>query len=204
MPYAIRQFAQSPRPLQASILRCDGISNFRSVIRKLWADHVFWTRQYIVSTLAGLPDRTVALRRLLANQDSTGQAIISFLGPDNGLRLARLLREHVQIAIRVVAAIQANDQQKAASEQKAWSANAVAIATLLNKTNPRWPKETLVKMLQHYLDLTVQQVIARTANNWPNDVAAFDASLDHMMKFADFMANGMLAVVVAATARRKT
>jgi hypothetical protein len=122
--------------------------------------------------------------------------VISFLGPENGLRLAKLLRGHIQIAIKILAA-QAKDRSKVAPLQKDWSANAAAIATLLNRANPRWSQETLLGMLQHYLDLTTQQITARLSGNWRNDISAFDAGFNHMMKFADFMANGMLAVVVA-------
>lgn len=206
MPYAVEPVSGKPLA-QASVqprpqLKCDGISNFRAVVRKLWTDHVLWTRQYIISTLAGLPDQSAVSQRLMSNQEAIGQSVIAFLGPANGLRLGKLLREHVLLMGKVVTAIQAGDQPKLAAGQKEWTANAVEIANLLNKANSRWPQATLVSMLQHYLDLTTQEIAARTNKNWAGDTAAFDACFDHMMKFADFMANGMLAMVVALTGRR--
>jgi len=206
VPYAVETVSKplAQVPQTQPTLRCDGVSNFRSVVRKLWAAHVLWTRQYIISTLAGLPDQPATLQRLLTNQDAIGQSVVAFLGPANGLRLTKLLREHILIAGKIVAAAQAGDQGKVAVEQKEWTANAVAIANLLNKANARWSQATLVSMLQHHLDLTTQEVMARLNKNWANDIAAFDTGFDHMMKFADFLANGMLAMVVAlAGARRK-
>lgn len=37
-------------------------------LRKLWIDHVIWTRMYAVSALAGLEDQKQVLARLLRNQ----------------------------------------------------------------------------------------------------------------------------------------
>lgn len=186
-----------------SFPRCDGISNFRAVVRKLWTDHVLWTRQYIVSTLADLPDKDAALQRLLVNQDAIARSVITFLGPVNSLKLAKLLRDHIAIAGKVVAAAKAEDAHKVGAAQKEWLMNAVAIATLLNKANPRWSQKTLFTMLQHHLDLTAKEVTARLAGNWTGDVAAFDAGFDHMLKFADFLANGMLGMLQSAVGRKR-
>jgi RNA polymerase sigma factor (sigma-70 family) len=43
--------------------------------RKLWEEHVQWTRLVIVSFAAGLPDFDAAVARLLRNQEDIGNAI---------------------------------------------------------------------------------------------------------------------------------
>lgn len=40
-------------------------------MRKLWEEHVTWTRLYIVSALSGLPDAQPTADRLLRNQDES-------------------------------------------------------------------------------------------------------------------------------------
>jgi hypothetical protein len=47
-------------------------------MRKLWEDHITWTRLYIVSAEAGLPDTDATLQRLLQNQTDLGNAIKPF------------------------------------------------------------------------------------------------------------------------------
>jgi hypothetical protein len=42
----------------------------RVALRKLWSDHVIWTRQYIVAAVAGTPDADPAAGRLLKNQET--------------------------------------------------------------------------------------------------------------------------------------
>ena len=50
----------------------------RLAIRKLWSDHVIWTRQYIVAAVAGTPDAGTAAERLLKNQEDIGAAVAGF------------------------------------------------------------------------------------------------------------------------------
>jgi hypothetical protein len=47
----------------------------RLALRKLWSDHVIWTRQYIVAAVAGTADAGAAAGRLLKNQEDIGAAI---------------------------------------------------------------------------------------------------------------------------------
>lgn len=47
----------------------NSFSDLKMDERKLWIDHVSWTRNFIISDLASLPDKDVVLQRLLKNQD---------------------------------------------------------------------------------------------------------------------------------------
>jgi hypothetical protein len=70
-------------------------SQLRADMRKLWEDHVTWTRLYIVSVAAGLPDKDLTAQRLLQNQVDIGNAIKPFYGDDAGNKLTALLKEHI-------------------------------------------------------------------------------------------------------------
>ena len=59
----------------------------RIALRKLWSDHVIWTRQYIIAAVAGTPDADAAAARLLRNQEDIGDAIVPFYGEAAGSRL---------------------------------------------------------------------------------------------------------------------
>ncbi|HEX8935507.1 MAG TPA: hypothetical protein VF788_15225 [Pseudonocardiaceae bacterium] len=38
-------------------------------LRRLWADHVIWTREYVVAAIADAPDAGAVAGRLLKNQE---------------------------------------------------------------------------------------------------------------------------------------
>jgi hypothetical protein len=78
--------------------------DLRMDMRKLWVDHITWTRCYIVSALADLEDAGPVAERLLRNQDDIGNAIKPYYGDDAGRKLAALLRDHILIAAGIVKA----------------------------------------------------------------------------------------------------
>ena len=76
----------------------------RLALRKLWSDHVIWTREYIVAAVAGTPDAEAAAGRLLRNQEDIGAAVAGFYGQAAGDKLTDLLKQHIMIAVDLVAA----------------------------------------------------------------------------------------------------
>ena len=76
--------------------------NLRTDMRKLWEDHVVWTRNVIFCLVDELPGKDEALTRLLKNQDDIGNAIKPFYSNDAGNKLSELLREHIIVSADVV------------------------------------------------------------------------------------------------------
>ena len=107
----------------------------KMAMRKLWEDHVTYTRNYIISALAGLSDEEAVGRRLLKNQDDIGDAIKPYYGADAGKELSSLLRDHILIAIEVVRAAKAGDNYQLTAEQDKWSGNGKDIAAFLCSIN---------------------------------------------------------------------
>ena len=82
---------------------------FQDQMRKLWEDHITWTRLVIVSFAADLPDQELTAQRLLRNQTDIGDAVKPFYGEDAGNELTTLLEEHIQGAVELLAAAKAGD-----------------------------------------------------------------------------------------------
>ena len=47
-----------------------------AAMRRLWSDHVIWTRQYVVAAVGTTPMPTQPPTRLLKNQDDIGNAVV--------------------------------------------------------------------------------------------------------------------------------
>jgi len=166
---------------------------FHDAMRKLWEDHVTWTRLYIVSAVAGLPDAQPAAERLLRNQSDIGDAIKPFYGEAAGDGLTALLRPHILIAADLVKAAKAGDAAAVAAASARWSANADEIADFLSAANPaNWPKATLRAEMHHHLDLTLQEAQARIKGDWAADIAAYDAVHQHILGMADVLSGGIV------------
>ena len=108
----------------------------REDMRKLWSDHVIWTREYIVSAIDGSPAANAAATRLLKNQDDIGAAVAGFYGKDAGDALTGLLKQHIMIAVDLIAAAKASDQAKYSATDQLWKRNGEEIADFLSRANP--------------------------------------------------------------------
>ena len=166
------------------------IVELRMAMRKLWEDHITYTRNYIISALGDLPDGDSVAKRLLGNQDDIGNAIKPYYGEDAGQKLAALLRDHILIATEVVKAAKANNKVQLDSAQQKWSMNGKDIAAFLSGANPNWPRPTLESMLQRHLDLTTGEVVGRLQKDWAADIRSYDDGHVHMLMFADALTDG--------------
>lgn len=165
----------------------------RNDMRKLWEDHITWTRLAIISLTTDSPDTQATVGRLLQNQDDIGDAIKPFYGDAAGEELSRLLREHILIAADLIAAARAGDSAAVATHQARWRANADEIAAFLNAANPRsWKLREMREMLYEHLDLTTSEVVARLTGDWAADVAAYDAIHLQALEMADELSTGIV------------
>jgi hypothetical protein len=165
---------------------------FHQQMRKLWEDHITWTRLYIVSAVAELPDLDATAGRLLQNQADIGAAVATFYGDDAGAALTELLRQHILIAGDLVAAAKAGDDAEVTTQSDLWYANADEIAQFLADANPAWTFETLSQMMRTHLDQTLAEATARLTADWDADIAAYDEIHLHILAMADALADGII------------
>ncbi len=168
------------------------VVDLRNAMRKLWEDHVEYTRNFIISALGGLEDTGKIAERLLRNQDDIGNAIKPIYGEEAGKKLASLLRDHILIAADIVTAAKAGDGEGVAKGQKRWQQNADDIAAFLGSANPAWSVQSLKDMLYMHLALTTTEVVSRIKKDWPADIEAYDRGHVHMLMFADMLSDGII------------
>ena len=161
-------------------------------MRKLWSDHVFWTRLFIVDAAAGSPQLQTTTNRLLQNQNEIGNAIVPYYGAAAGSQLSNLLRQHILIAADLVNAAKAGDQAKVADADRRWHANADEIATFLSGANPNWPKATVLNMLNQHLSLTTQEATAQLQSRWADSQTLFDQIYPQILQMADALSDGIV------------
>ena len=165
----------------------------RLALRKLWSDHVIWTREYIVAAVAGTPDAQAAAGRLLRNQEDIGAAVAGFYGQAAGDRLTELLKQHIMIAVDLVAAAKSGDKAAFATHDARWSDNIGDIARFLSGANPHWPEKDVLDLLALHLKLTKDEAVARITGDWAADVKAFDDIFTEILVVADTLHDGIAA-----------
>jgi hypothetical protein len=167
---------------------------FRNDMRRLWEDHVTWTRLAIISLTTDAPDTSASVSRLLKNQTDIGDSIEPFYGEVAGDELTRLLRDHILIAADLIAAAKTGDEAAVTGAQSRWTANADEIASFLASANPRfWTLDEMKDMLHEHLRLTTNEALARLQGDWDADVVAYDQIHLQALGMADMLSTGIVA-----------
>ncbi|RCX17777.1 hypothetical protein DFP94_108138 [Fontibacillus phaseoli] len=189
---AIVGAAQVEEPSVKNICISPAVFKLASEMRKLWIDHVVWTRNYIVSAVEGLQDQKPVLARLLKNQQDIGDAIKPYYGEAAGNKLAELLREHILIAGKIVDAAKSGQQAEVEKLNKEWYRNADDIIQFLTRANPYWTVKELQPIFYHHLQLVTDAVTARIKKDWDADIRAFDEGQKHILVLADVLSKGII------------
>jgi hypothetical protein len=170
----------------------DAAATLRADMRRLWEDHITWTRNFIVSAAAGSADQQAVTERLLRNQTDIGNPNKPFYGDAAGTQLTALLRSHITTAAELVTAAKANDQARVTSTNNRWKANADSIATFLSTANRQnWPEATLKTEMARHLELTLNEATAQLRGDWAGSIRAYDEVHDQILRMADMLSTGI-------------
>jgi hypothetical protein len=162
-------------------------------MRKLWEDHITWTRLAIVSFAAGLPDLQATENRLLRNQADIGNAVKPYYGNKAGNRLTALLREHILGAVALLQAAKSGDPTAIQQASAAWYKNANQIADFLHTANPHnWSRADMRAMMKTHLDQTLKEATDRLTGNFAADIRDYDAVHRHILEMADMLSAGII------------
>ena len=167
---------------------------FHDQMRKLWEDHITWTRLAIVTFADGSAGFNATAARLLRNQKDIGDAIKPFYGKRAGNRLTALLRDHITIAVEVLQAAKAGDTEAFDEANARWYANGNDVADAISSLDPTsWPRAAVREMMRTHLDQTLAEASAELTGDYVASVRAYDAVHRHILMMADTLTDGIVA-----------
>lgn len=179
----------------------DGESNEKIIVenadmvkedmRKLWEDHIVWTRNVIFCLVDDLPGADQAVKRLLLNQDDIGKAFIPYYGEKAGTQLTELLYPHITIFPEVIKAAKTGDKIALDKANERWYKNADEISEFLYKLNPIWKLEDVKLMMHNHLKLTTEEAMNRIKKDYDADVVTYDQIHHEILKMADMFSDGI-------------
>lgn len=161
-------------------------------LRKLWEQHVYWTRFFIISTAADLGDLEAVTNRLLQNPRDFANAFCPFYGTKIAGQFQELFTQHLLIAADLVNAAKNQDANKANDARRRWYSNADSIARFLSMINPCWNEATWKTMLYSHLEMTEKEATLRLGGNYAADIQVFDRIEEEALKMADYMVCGII------------
>jgi len=163
-------------------------------MRKLWEDHVTWTRLAIVTFADGSPGFDATAGRLLQNQSDIGDTIKPFYGDAAGNRLTSLLHDHITIAVEILQAAKTGNTTAFNAANARWYANGNDIADFLAAANPRsWPDAVMRADMKAHLDQTLAEAAHELRGEYAAGVTDYEGIHAHILMMADQLSAGIIA-----------
>ncbi|HIS69846.1 MAG TPA: acetylglutamate kinase [Candidatus Gallacutalibacter stercoravium] len=165
---------------------------FMSRIQQLWAQHVYWTRFFIISTAANLDDLGPVTNRLLQNPKDFAQLLAPVFGTKAAGQFQELFTQHLLIASDLVNAAKNKEKEKADCARKKWYQNADEIASFLSSINRCWSQSKWKNMLYSHLAMTEKEALLRLQGNYAADIKVFGDIENEALKMANDMFCGII------------
>jgi hypothetical protein len=160
--------------------------------RRLWMEHVLWTRFFMVSTAFDLPDLSVVTERLLRNPYDFGNEFYLYFATPIAVRFETLLREHLQIAGLLVNAAKEGNTAEVEKQRRLWYTNAEDIANFLASINPYWCAEVWKDLLFNHLRMTEDEAVQILTGQYEMSIRQFDSIEAQALRMADVMSCGII------------
>lgn len=179
------------------ILSCKGLKNrqvlLSNTIRRLWIEHVLWTRFFIISDVFNLPDFQFVTQRLLQNPVDFANVFRKYYGEQTAEQFQQLLTDHLLIAADLVNALIAGDQSQIQEQRNRWYANAEDIAYFLAGINScYWDVFVWRNLLFEHLALTEEEAILVINGQYEQSIVIYDRIQAEALEMADYMTCGII------------
>lgn len=173
--------------------------NLLNTLRKLWIDHVMWTRSFILSTAFDSGDLEDVTKELLLNPVRFADALRPLYGDKNARRFEELLSDHLLIAAALINAFKKGDSRTVEEQHNKWYVNADMIAQFLSEINPNWQKTDWQNMLYDHLNMTEYEAAQILSNQFAESIVQYNKIEDEALKMADAMAYGIIKQIPTLT-----
>ncbi len=163
-------------------------------LRKLWAEHAFWMRQYVVSYFNGASDIKDTTKRLLKNQDQIGRSLGMWYGDKNGIKIADAMKIQLVAFGDMLNGMINKDKNTSVVAEKKWHDNTDKLVDLLVELNPKWGRVELSQHLKRYNEMMTNMAINRVRKKHTDEIGSFDKAYAHAMNdVADVLTKGIVS-----------
>ncbi|HJQ51296.1 MAG TPA: hypothetical protein VJ838_12355 [Gaiellaceae bacterium] len=189
-----RASAQTAHPVSVTTAGKGKEAALAAAMRTLWDQHMEWTYATVDDFFHNPAAVGPTLDRLLQDQRDIGAAFAVYYGQAAGSELTNLLLTHIEDAVPVLQAAQANDATALANAEAAWFANAKQIADFLTSLNPsNWPASVTEPMMATHISQTITYSVDLLKGDYAQSIVDYDLAESHMDMMADTLTQGIVA-----------
>ena len=173
-------------------MNCPNRAAIFKIWRKLWEQHVMWTRSLIISKVDKLGDEAIVTARLLRNPSDMGNELKPFFRQSSIDIFVKLFTEHLVLAAKLVDAAIAGNSQLVDQIDREWFRNADEIAQLMHEFFPSESRDSWQMMMHEHLKLTKEEAVLRIGRKYSENVKIYDTIETQALEMADMIASGII------------
>ncbi len=167
------------------------MTSLSNAMRRIWVDYATWTTALINAILFGAGDQ-IAIRDRIHNSTEELVSLFSqFYGTETSAKMRPLLIDYGDHLARLIKAYDRKDTVAISDLRKDMYALADEFSRLLSQINPNWDRATLQVMLYEIINSTEDEISRTVAREYEKSIAAYDALLDQIYRFADELTYGL-------------
>lgn len=165
----------------------------RLALRDLWAEHIFWVRNYALANHNGKAAQAdTAAKEVVANATAIANSLQPLYGQPAADQMLTLLAGHWGAIKDYSDASVAKDAAKQKAAMDALVSNAKAIAAFLAKANPYLPEDTLVTLLSAHGGHHISQIDQLAKADYVGEAKTWHAMREHILVIADALAEALV------------
>ena len=162
-------------------------------MRDLWAGHIFWVRNMVMSTKYGDTEASkIAEGKVVENAKAIADAIVPLYGKKAGDKLFELLAGHYGAVKEYMTTAFAGDADGKGVAVEKLKKNAEEIATFLSSANPNWPKETVLGLFMAHGGHHITQIDQINSKDYSAEAKTWDDMRKHIYVIADALTDGIV------------
>jgi hypothetical protein len=156
-------------------------------MRRLWEDHVLYTRLAVEEVIFSSPLAGASVARLYSNQDDLGHNLALFFCPANGVIYTAILRRHIDAAVAFLTALIQGNTTAADIGLNAALANAREFAQFWHCVSPFAIEDEVYNHMVMHLTTLADLMRAIIAHDAPLVVSKFDTYSAASRSMADYL-----------------
>ena len=164
-----------------------------SNLRRVWAQHVWWSRLYILSIVYDLPYQDLIFNRTLRNSSDFFRFLERFYTPKQLKPIETLFEEYNKTKSTYLYNKVAGNSYAASIYRKRWYEIADQLADLMYQLNPFLPPSRSKPLIYSLIEGTDSQVENMLIGQTEKEIMFFDMIELEAYEFADFIATGMMS-----------
>ena len=171
----------------------NSVQNMTETMRLAWLSLIYWTRMYLMSVDADAKDQQAVEERLIEAADEITDVFARTLPIQAVRQMRNLFMEHVELTGEIIRTLKSGEMENYDELIKQWYANANQLAELLANQNPYFGNRETRNVLLNYLDMTREAIEHQINGEYGQSIDTFRDIKDLVLKFADYLARGLLA-----------